>query len=75
MDNGSTPPLSTFEVVVDGTPETPTNLTWQSNTKLRVTFAGVPAVSGVLKQVVRTTTLRAADGSVSKIPQNLAFFP
>lgn len=75
MDVGSVPAVGSFEVVIDGIPETPTVIVWQDAVTLRFSFAGVPAVSGVLNQLVIDTALRGADMSLVKLPQSQTFHP
>lgn len=75
MDQTVVPALASFEVVIDGTPETPTSRAWQDSTTLRFGFVGVPAVSGVWNQLSVDTNLRGADMSLVKLPQTQTFFP
>jgi len=76
MDVGVVPAFASLEVTVDGAPQTPTLLTWNSPTELDV-FWGLPApaVSGVLHLLVEDPLLRSAKGVPSWSPQQVTFFP
>lgn len=75
MNTGVTPANASFEVVIDGTPETPFVGAWQDSDTLRFTFAGVPSVSGYWKYISRDVNLHGTDGSVAKAPQVVQFYP
>ncbi len=76
MDQLSLPPLSVFELVLDGVPAAATARSWVGPNILQVDYAGAPpSTTGFLKLIVTDPALRAIDMTVAKAPQTVQFFP
>jgi len=75
MDIGVVPAAASFEVVVDGTPQTPTSPSWADSDTLNLTITGVASVSIVVNLLVVDTNLRSADEVIAVAPQSIQVFP
>lgn len=75
MDDGVLPPVGTFEVVKDGTPETPSSLNWVSNTVLEMFVTAGDVTTLVVNQLSAHANLRDSNGILSVAPQSLQVKP
>jgi len=75
MDTGVLPALVSFEVTLDGTPQTPLTRSWFSGTTLDLGIAGVAGVSVVVNLLTVDPLLRNAAGIVATAPQTVQAFP
>lgn len=75
MDQAVVPAAASFEIVLDGVPETPAGLAWTDATHLQFGFSGPPAVSGVWNQLSPDLNLRGTNGSYVKLPQTQTWHP
>ena len=75
MDQTVLPALTSFELVIDGTPQTPATRVWQDAVTLAFTWAVPPPATGVWNQIAVDTNLRGLDQSLVKLPQTQDFHP
>lgn len=70
MDDSVLPAVGSFEVVLDGVPETPTVAAWTTNTKLALTIAGSGSTSAYVNLLTVDMNLRNAGLIVATAPQS-----
>jgi hypothetical protein len=75
MDTGVLPALASFEVVIDGIPQTPLTRAWFSSTVLDLGITGSASTSAVIKLLTVDSLLRSDTGVVATAPQEVVAFP
>ncbi len=75
MDQTVTPALTSFEVVVDGVPETPTSFIWFTATVFDLGFATAATTDLVVNLLTTDSDLRSLEGSFMRAPQSVIGFP
>ena len=75
MWTGGTPANSSMQIIIDGTPETPSSSSWVDTDTLRVAYTSVPSVSGVFKLLTQDNNLRSSDGSYARPTETTDFYP
>jgi len=71
MDTGVVPADASLEVVVDGTPQTPTVGAWQDSDTLRLNIVGSALSTLVVNLLVQDSNLRSSVGSLAHAPQTV----
>ncbi|MBW7992804.1 MAG: hypothetical protein FVQ84_22680 [Planctomycetes bacterium] len=71
MDTGVLPSLASFEIILDGVPETPSLLLWVDGDTLRLTISGPATVSLVVRLLTQDSNLRSAAGTFARAPQSV----
>lgn len=69
MDTGVVPAPGSFEVLLDGVPQTPTGASWIDSTKLKLDITASAAATAFVKLLTVDTNLRNADEVIAVAPQ------
>lgn len=75
MNTGVDPTLIRYEVVVDGTPQTPITRSWSDADTLDLGIVGVAAVSVIVNLLSVDVNTRSADDVIAPAPQTIQVFP
>lgn len=75
MDTGVLPALASFDVIIDGTPQTPTGRAWADSDTLNLTIVGIAGTSIVVNLLTVDLLLRSSTGVIATAPQSIQVFP
>lgn len=73
MDTGVMPAMASFEVSIDGVPETPLGGAWQDATTLRLTLSAPAVTTLTVTLLTYDSLLRSLGGVIATAPQSITW--